>query len=194
MPEPSENPRSVERAAITKLGENRVYANKFAAIYDDPVEFADGSRGSYLRIVESEGRPGVAVLAVCGDQVALVKAYRYPISSWEWAVPRGFAKGDDPDQTAREELAEELGCEPDDLRQLGTVTPNSGILASQVKVYLARYSETIAMPADQNEIARVRWIAATTLCHEIAAGTIRDAFTLSAISLAQCHGLIKPIR
>ena len=41
---------------IRRVSENVVYSNQFATVYDDPVVFADGSEGSYLRIVESGGK------------------------------------------------------------------------------------------------------------------------------------------
>jgi 8-oxo-dGTP pyrophosphatase MutT (NUDIX family) len=175
---------------IRRIRENAVYRNRFAAVYDDPVAFADGSEGSYLRIVESDGRPGVAMLAVCEDQVALVRTYRYPLASWEWAVPRGFAHGDDASRSAGAELAEELGHEPDDLIPIGTVTPNSGLLASRVTLFLARYATAVSEPTDRREVAEVRWIGFKAPYGEIASGQIIDAFTLSAVTCAQARGLI----
>lgn len=180
-------------AKIRRLSENVAYSNRFATIYDDPVIFPNGSEGSYLRIVEAGGKPGVAMLAVCNDQVALVLTYRYALGSWEWAVPRGFAHGDDPSISARAELVEELGREPDDLVPIGTVTPNSGLLAGHVKLFLARYATTVSQPSDRNEIADVKWISTKTLYDEIANGQIMDAFTLSAVTCAQARRLITVI-
>lgn len=176
--------------AIRKLGENLVYGNKFAAVYDDPVAFADGSEGSHLRIVESGGKCGAVVLAVCGDRVALVHVYRYPLGAWEWAVPRGFSEDDDPVITARRELSEELGQEPDDLISIGEVTPNSGLLAGHVNIYLARYGSAVSEPSDLKEVAEVKWLALRELYGAIARGDISDGFTLSALMLAQVRGLI----
>lgn len=176
---------------VHRLHDNLVYRNQFAAIYDDPVAFADGSEGSFLRIVESDGRPGVAVLALCAGRVALVRVYRYPQGSWEWAVPRGFAHGDEADTSALAELAEELGREPDELIPIGAVTPNSGLLASKVRLYLARYSTTVTAPADRREVAEVKWIDTKALYAEIANGEIEDVFTLSALTCAQARGHIR---
>lgn len=178
---------------IRRLSENIAYSNRFATIYDDPVVFPDGSEGSYLRIVEAGGKPGVAMLPVCGDQVGLVLTYRYPLASWEWAIPRGFAHGDDAGSSARAELLEELGREPDDLIPMGTVTPNSGLLAGRVELFLARYATTVAEPIDRNEIAGVKWITNTELHNEIASAQIVDAFTLSAVTCAQARKLINVI-
>jgi 8-oxo-dGTP pyrophosphatase MutT (NUDIX family) len=176
---------------IRRIRENVVYRNGFAALYDDPVVFPDGTEGSYLRIVESDGDPGVAVLAVCADRVALVLTYRYPVSALEWGVPRGFAHGGDPAATARDELTEELGREPDSLIPIGAVTPNSGLLASRVEVFLAHYATPASVPQDTREVAAVRWIAMSDLAGEIASGAIQDAFTLSAVTCALARRLIE---
>lgn len=175
---------------IRRIRENVVYRNGFAALYDDPVIFPDGSEGSYLRMVESDGHPGVAVLAVCADRVALVLTYRYPVSRLEWGVPRGFAHGGDPAATARAELAEELGREPDSLTPIGAVTPNSGILASRVELFLGRYATPVSAPRDTREVAAVRWLTLTELAAEIARGDIEDSFTLSALTCALARGLV----
>ena len=143
-----------------------------------------------MRIVESEGRPGVAMLAVCEGKVALVHVYRYPVTSWEWAIPRGYAHYDDASRSARTELTEELGQEPNELASIGTVTPNSGVLASHVELFVAYYSTIPSGQADHYEVTNVKWINIRTLYNEIARGQIKDAFTLSAIACAQAHGLM----
>ena len=173
---------------IHKVRENLVYHNRFVDVFDDPVIFADGSDGSFLRIVESAGRPGVAMLALCDDQIALVRVYRYALGSWEWAIPRGFAHSHDADASARAELAEELGWEPDELIPIGTVTPNSGLLTSNVQLYLARYATIANIQEDRREVAEVKWIDIKALRSEIVSGHMKDTFTLSALTCAQAHG------
>lgn len=183
---------------ITRRRECLVYENRFASVYDDDVAHPDGREGRYLRIVEAGGRPGAAALAVCGNRVALVRVYRYPTGEWEWAIPRGFAHGDDPLATARAELVEELGAEPVDLVELGRVYPNSGLLAGWVQLVLARYDTEVVSPLDTAEIAAVRWVDLATLQAEITDGRveggvrrrIEDGFTLAALGAATVRGLI----
>jgi 8-oxo-dGTP pyrophosphatase MutT (NUDIX family) len=179
-----------EQPAIRRVEENLVYQNQFATIYDDTVRFADGRLGTYLRIGESSGQPGVALLAVCDDTIALVRTYRYPVSAWEWGIPRGFAHGDDAAASARAELAEEMGAQPDQLDHIGTIHPNSGLLAGRVELFLARYCTRVSEPTDRDEVAEIRWIPVGQLVKEIARGTITDAFTLSALTCAQARNLL----
>ncbi|WP_214406329.1 NUDIX domain-containing protein [Pseudonocardia lacus] len=178
-------------AVIRQLRERIVHENRFATVYDDVVSFPDGRVGEYLRVVEGGGRPGAAVLAVCGERVALVHVYRYPLGEWEWAVPRGFGHCDDPMETALNELVEELGAAPAELVDMGRITPNSGLLAGDVQLAFARYKTEVAAPVDVGEVRAVRWVDLAALGAEITSGAIRDGFTLSALAAAALRGFIR---
>jgi ADP-ribose pyrophosphatase len=130
------------------------------------------------------------VLALCEDRVALVRTYRYPVGTWEWGIPRGFAHGDDAAETARRELTEEIGAEPDELMPLGLVTPNSGLLSSVVHLFAARYGTPVSTPTDTGEVADVRWVSRDELDHAISGGDLTDAFTLAAVLRARYRGLL----
>jgi 8-oxo-dGTP pyrophosphatase MutT (NUDIX family) len=180
-----------EEPPIRTVQEREVFSNQFIAVYDDEVVMPGNRSGRYLRIVQSGGRPGVAMLANCGYLFAVVQTYRYPLSDWEWGIPRGFAHGDDPLESARAELREELGEFPAEITPLGIVTPNSGLLADRVHVFYARYEELATQPVDVDEVAEVRWVDIRTLLDAIASGHIKDVFTLSAITLAAAHGMLR---
>ncbi|MET7512788.1 hypothetical protein ABZS88_04800 [Streptomyces sp. NPDC005480] len=64
--------------------------------------------------------------------VGLVQTYRYPVGSWQWGLPRGFSHDRDPLVTARTELYEELGAQDAEFELLGTMTPDSGMLATRL--------------------------------------------------------------
>jgi ADP-ribose pyrophosphatase len=181
---PSSLPRTLRTA------ERKVYKNDFIAVYDDDVLVAGAIPARFLRIVEREGKPGAAVLARCGGKYALVLNDRYATGDWEWGIPRGFAHSGDPEHTARNELSEELGGRPRELVPLGIVTPNSGLLAARVHLYLAEFDDEVAAPVDPVEIAMVRWISLPELYTEIADGRITDGFTLSAIAQATVRGVL----
>jgi ADP-ribose pyrophosphatase len=167
-----------------------VYKNDYVTVYDDDVSFPTDVRGRHVRIVESHGRSGIAVLALCAGRVALVRTYRYPVEVWEWGIPRGFAQHDNPDATARSELAQELGEAPDHLLKLVQMTPNSGLLSSVVHVYIARYATQMTSPIDTGEVAAVRWLPVRELLNEISSGEIRDGFTLAAVGAGVACGLL----
>lgn len=179
---------------ITRLAERAAYQNRFATVYDDDVKFGDGRTGSYLRIVQSDGSPGVAVLPIAEDQVAMVRVYRYPTDEWEWGIPRGLAQGGDPEATARQELIEELGVAPARLMEFGCMTPDSGLLSATVHVYAAEYYRMPPplAPRDREEVSDARWWPKRMLTGAIVTGQVKDGFTLAAVCYAVCWGLIPP--
>jgi 8-oxo-dGTP pyrophosphatase MutT (NUDIX family) len=177
-------------APIVRTDVNLVFGNKYITVFDDPVVMPGGREGTYLRIVESNGRPGVAMLPLAGNLVGIVRTFRYPTGAWEWAIPRGFAHSDDPTASARNELTEELGGEPDDLVELGVTEPNSGLLTSRVHVFLAVYNEPTVAPVDTEEVQELRWLPVSEFLQSIVHGKITDGFTLAAVSLALLKGRI----
>jgi 8-oxo-dGTP pyrophosphatase MutT (NUDIX family) len=175
----------VTAAPIARVAEKLVYRNRFVAVYDDEVRFMNGRPGRYYRIVSGEGRPGAVIVPLAGDEVALVRTWRYAVQAWEWGFPRGYAHGNDPEQTARIELAEEIGADPLELTLLGQTWPDSAHLQAVVSVFAARMSpEAVnSEPADSEEAAEIRWLPVRDLAALIAGGAIRDGFTLAAFGL-----------
>jgi ADP-ribose pyrophosphatase len=83
---------------------------------------------------------GVAVLPICDDKIGLIKAYRHAIQGDSWEIPRGFIEeGESAPVSALRELEEETGlsCDPGEIKFLAFVTPDAGILAARVQVYVA---------------------------------------------------------
>jgi len=111
------------------------------SVYLDELEGGPG--GTFVRIVESDGRPGVAVLPLRGNQIGRVWVFRPAVSDWCLEIPRGFGESHDPRDDAARELAEETGVRvaPADLVPLGRMQANTGLLASPVHLFLALVDE-----------------------------------------------------
>ena len=171
------------------------FENKFVQVYENAVTFSDGSPGTYLRIGPPPGRgPGVVVIPMAQGMIGLVETYRYPVAAVQWGLPRGFGEpGDaDPIQSARRELAEEMGTSAKELELLGWLTPDSGMLTTRVAVVVAVLAAPYASPVDVIEVSSVRWVSHEDLWRQVGAGDIEDGFTLSAMSLAAARGYITP--
>ncbi len=175
---------------IVSVAERVAYRNDYVTVFDDDVQSLNGISGRYLRIVEAQGKPGVACLTTFDQQVGLVLVYRYPTSEWEWGIPRGFGALDNSQESMLQELREELGSSPDSPTHLGMVTTNSGLLAGQVTIFHAAWSAPMTAPIDTAEVESVAWVTLDELQAAVRAGVIRDSITLSAIALADAHGTL----
>jgi ADP-ribose pyrophosphatase len=83
---------------------------------------------------------GVAVLPIVDGKFGLLKIYRHAIQSDSWEIPRGFIDAGESDLTAAlRELTEETGlsCDRSQIKSLGFVTPDAGVLAARVHVHVA---------------------------------------------------------
>ncbi len=167
--------------------EHSVYQNQFVTVHDDDVIFPSGRSGTYVKIVEGDGSPGVASVVTRGQQIALVRVYRYPIKAWEWGIPRGFGSSSDPETSIRRELREELGADIQQLRLLGPVHANSGLLAGRVLIYHATAGDNQIQRTDLEEVDRVAWVSMQDVLAMVKGGSLTDGFTLAALTLGTVH-------
>jgi ADP-ribose pyrophosphatase len=175
---------------IRRVREVLAYDNPYVKVYDDEVAFPDGSLGRYLRITAAANGPGVVILPLYNGSVGLVRTYRYPVGTWQWALPRGFSHDADPLVTASAELREELGVQATDLRLLGTFTPDSGVLDQRVAVVVATVDNPRGTRQDVREVAESRWITTAALWTAIASKEIDDGMTMAAMTLARAHDIL----
>ena len=173
-----------------------VYEDPYVRILRDAVRFPDGRYGTYIRILHSApgsgGVGGVAVLPVSDGRVLLFRHFRHASRTWHLEIPRGFVDGVDPETAALRELAEETGTQASALIDLGKLSPDSGLLGSEVRLYLARIDS--AGPARVNDgqepIEGLRWVELAELRDLIASGAITDSFTIAAFARASLRKLL----
>jgi ADP-ribose pyrophosphatase len=182
------------RSKIRTVEEQLVYSdpdNPWLKLYFDRVEFPDGSRGRYNRIIEGTGDPGVAVLPIASIGVGLVLQYRYAIADHVWEIPRGYGDGPDSASEARREFLEETGLQPLELIGLGSIHPNSAIFATRVELFAAQCEPAHSEPTiGGREQTELKWFSIEEAMTAVATGKISDAITLSALLRARLRGLI----
>lgn len=182
---------------IKRLEEILAYAvpeNRWIKLYFDRVKFPGGTEGRYNRIVECDGRIGVAILPLHDTYVGLVRQFRYPIGGFHWEIPRGFGGENGAAAQALTELREETGIEArtEELIDLGTIYPNSGLLSSEVHLFAVVTESFDAHPTSpDSESAEFRWFPVIEVLALVDSADIKDAFTMCALLRALGRQLIK---
>lgn len=168
-----------------------MYEDQYICVLRDAVRFPDGTLGTYIRVLASRSdHAGVATVPVVAGNIVLVRHFRHATGCWHWELPRGFASSDDPESTAASELAEEIGATIVRLQPLGTVYPDSGLLASGVHLYWAEVQLNGQATDAREAIAEIRAVSPGELNAMLADGQINDGFTLSALALAKAKGFL----
>lgn len=173
----------MSEAPVRLVRERLVHENPYVRLYDDDVVLPGGRAGRFVRLTPTAPGPGVVLVVLRAGRLAVVRTYRYPLGSWQWAFPRGFGQSEDVLHTASAELLEETGVRDAELTLLGHLTPDSGVQSSRVAIVLAETSAEPGPPTDVEEVEAVRWLLPSELEAEVASGDVEDGFTLAALTV-----------
>ncbi len=174
-------------------------SNDYVLLLNDLVESRSGdgavSRYPYMRIIsraQLRGGVNVVVLPVIADaaigrigDIVFVEQERHATGRAELELPRGFGEpGLDMAENALKELREETGYIGGDVRLLGSTLTDSGLL--DIHVHFARLDivgKQAAAPEPREAIFGIRLLSLSEVWASIAAGEIRDGYTLQAMAL-----------
>jgi 8-oxo-dGTP pyrophosphatase MutT (NUDIX family) len=165
---------AVTDPAIELLGGETIYDGSQFRVRRERFRYADGE------IVERETirRVDAAAIVAYDDAcVWLVRQPREAILQYPLELPAGkLDEGESPLQTARRELAEEIGREAADWAQIETYYPSSGYSDEAVHLFAATgLRETDVEPDPGERIEIVRWPLADL---DAAIAATNDAKTL----------------
>lgn len=134
----------------------------------DVVISPQGYRHTYNRIVwkcDLERTGGAAALPIVLEngikKIVLLLAFRHATNSWELEIPRGGSKvNETPIDTARREILEEAGypIETSNMVSLGSLTPDSGLTASVVPVFLGKVTVEKLARQDKTEAIKGKYV------------------------------------
>jgi 8-oxo-dGDP phosphatase len=123
-----------------------VYEGRVITLVKDTVAMPGGG-DSVREVVRHVG--AVAVAAVDEqDRVVMVRQYRHPVGGYLWELPAGLrdAAGEPPLETAKRELAEEVGLAAARWSLLTTHYSTPGFCDEMVLVYLAEDLSEVDRP------------------------------------------------
>lgn len=134
---------------IVRLDGREVYRNAWISVREDVVRFPHGHEGIYGVVTTN---PCVGMLPfVDDDHVLLVRQWRYVTAEPTWEMPTGGNQpGEEPEQAAQRELAEEIGRVAGRLDHLATIDSSKSVVAERATLYAA-YDLRVA-PADELDV------------------------------------------
>ena len=179
---------SDEHLAETPVDQRVVYQGSYLSLRVDHVRDAGGA----TRTREVVDHPGaIAVVAVDGGDVLLVRQFRHPAGQVLLELPAGTLDRrpdgtiEPPDAAAPRELAEETGFRAASWRRLGTFWTAPGFASEEMHLYLARGLHPLdgyagPEPDEHLELVRLPWREAVARCER---GEIHDAKTIAGLLL-----------
>ncbi|WP_326797657.1 NUDIX hydrolase [Streptomyces sp. NBC_01808] len=169
-----------------------VYRDPYVTVVRDPVRFPDGRRGTYIRLLDAAGAPGVVALPLLGGgaEVVLLEHYRHATRAWHVEVPRGFGTpGLSAPENAAKEVAEEIGATARGIVPLGRLHPDTGLVGGHTELY-AVHIDGYGEPGRPEGIRRVFSVLPAEAEDLVRTGRITDAFTIAVLARARLAGLL----
>ena len=162
------------------LSSERIFDGRILHIRRDTVLLPNGHT-STREVVDHPG--GVGILALDSEGNALlVSQFRYPYRDELLEIPAGKREeGEEPIETARRELEEEIGFVADDISLLAIVYPTPAYTDEKLYVYLATGLHRTHAHLDQGEFLRVKRMPLGDAIALADQGKITDSKTLVAL-------------
>lgn len=146
----------------------------------DEVERADGHR-TRREIVEHPG--AAAVLAWDGARLAMVRQWRHATGRQLLEIPAGTLEADErPQETARRELAEEVGLAAASWVEGPRFYTAPGFCTELMHLYLATDLADASADADDDEVLEASWMTLADALAAIDGGRIVDAKTIIGVT------------
>jgi len=169
-----------------KIRENLIYENKFGyKLREDDVITPGGKEGKYM-VLESKGY--VQIVAITSDKkVIMVRQWRYPIDEESLEVPTGGIEGEEnPIETAKRELDEEVGVKSADYQKIGEDWVGSGALKVKGHLVLATNVILSGDPhTEETEVIKTELYPFSEVVEKIMTGEINDDKTIIGILMVK---------
>lgn len=166
-----------------KIDGQVVYKGKIVDLKVDRVLLPNGKEAKREVVVH---KGAVAIAAVTPDQeIILIRQFRYPAGEILWEIPAGKLEiGEDPEDCAKRELAEETGYGARVWKKLSTFYTSPGFSDEIMHLYLATDLYPKKLNADDDEFIEIYKIPYARAAEMIIGQEIRDCKTISGILMA----------
>ena len=156
-----------------------VFERRHLRVAQDRVQLPNGEQTDYWVLLAGQG---IAVLAMDGDEVVLVRQYRHPIGVVELELPGGGVhRGETPEEAARRELREETGLEVGPLRELTSFYPSASRATTLVHVFMGEVVSRAEARLETQEYLEVERVPLERALEMVVDGDIREVTTAFAL-------------
>lgn len=195
--EPQPGPQLSPRHDFPVAGSETRYVGRVTALRIDQVVMPSGHTAT-REVVE---HPGAVAIVPLDDElrVVMIHQYRHPLGRALWELPAGLldAAGEEPVETARRELAEEVGVSATDWSVLLDVAASPGFSDESVRVFLAcGLSEVTRPPGADDEEAdlEIHRVPLGDAVRRVLAGEIVNSSTAAGLLAAHAiaAGVVQP--
>ena len=161
-----------------------VYETPWMRLREDVAEMPDG-RTTIYGVVTFGDCVGV-VPFVDKDHVLLVRQYRYvQHENHRWEIPTGGVHpGEELEEAAQRELAEEAGCYAGQLIQISSYYTSKCICDETAHLYIGRDLTPADLPSDETEFLERRLFPFDEALRMTLEGEIMDSMSVIALLLA----------
>jgi ADP-ribose pyrophosphatase len=161
------------------LSSRRLFEGRALKLRVDTVRLPDG-RETTREIVEHDNC--VAVVAIEGDNVLLVRQFRKPVEKELLEIPAGgIDPGESPEEAVRREMREETGFLPRKVQRLGGFYSSPGFCTEYLHLYLARDLVAKPLKAEDTENITLVRVALSGIPGLISSGAIEDAKSIAGL-------------
>ena len=169
-----------------QIASREIYDGRIIKVrVDDILMTSSGNRS--VREVVDHNNAVVIVPIDSDDNVHLVRQYRYAAEQNLLECPAGIVEdGEDPDDCAQRELAEEIGYASRNLRILGGFWSSPGFCTEFMYAYLAKDLVPHRLQPDDDEDIQVEKVPLSRIPQLIRLGEIQDAKSIAALLMATC--------
>lgn len=147
----------------------------------DAVEFPDGHRATYTRVVNRYDH-GAAALPLYQGKIVLIRHFRHPLRKSILEIPRGAIEaGDTPEEAVRRELMEEIGARAIRIEPLGFLFGSTSLYGSGSHLFFAEI-ENVGSPQIAEGVQAIEQYTVGEFEALLLGGQIVDSFTVAAFA------------
>jgi len=178
-------PGLAEEGSWERISSEKLMETPYFALRSDGYRLPDGAVKNPYYVLE---RPDAAIIfpLTASGEVVMVRQYRPPLARMELGLPAGLVeRGEDPEEAAKRELAEETGFGGGGWEPLTALASSPSLKDNWAHLFLARGVERITSP-DPDEHERVEVVQAPVgdLTGMVFSGKIVSSSGVAAVMLA----------